>query len=149
MATSFPTDFLTYVPSDLPAYQLTSLPAVLADLVVGIHFLFVVFVVLGGLLVLRRPWVAYLHIPAAVWGAAIEFAGWVCPLTPLEHWLRRRAGEGAYAGGFIEHYILPLLYPSALTREIQLLLGVFVIAVNVAIYGYVFRKRSRNKRVGG
>ena len=125
----------------LSAYQLTSLPALLADLVVVVHFAFVMFVVLGGLLVLRWPRVAYVHVPAAIWGAAIEFAGWVCPLTPLEHWLRRKADGAAYAGGFIEHYILPLLYPSALTREIQLLLGFFVIAVNLAIYGYVFRKR--------
>jgi hypothetical protein len=114
----------------------------LADLVVGLHFLFVLFVVLGGLLVLRWRWMAYLHIPAAVWGAAIEFAGWICPLTPLEHWLRRRAGDAAYSGGFIEHYILPLLYPSALTRNIQLLLGTFVILANVGIYGYLLYRRQ-------
>ncbi len=85
---------------------------------------------------------AYFHIPAAVWGALIEFAGWVCPLTPLEHWLRRQAGSAAYSGGFIEHYILPILYPSALTRDIQLLLGFLVIALNLAIYAYVFRRRQ-------
>jgi hypothetical protein len=113
---------------------------VLADLVVGLHFLFVLFVVLGGLLVLRWRRVAYLHIPAAIWGAAIEFAGGVCPLTPLEQWLRRQAGDAPYAGGFIEHYILPLLYPSALTRDIQLVLGFLVIALNLALYVYIFRK---------
>jgi hypothetical protein len=113
----------------------------LADLVVGLHFIFVLFVVLGGLLVLRWRWMVYLHLPAAIWGAAIEFAGWVCPLTPLEQWLRRKAGDTAYAGGFIEHYILPVLYPSALTRDIQLVLGVLVIVLNLAIYTYVFRKR--------
>jgi len=112
----------------------------LADLVVAAHFLFVAFVVLGGLLVLRWPKVAYLHIPAAIWGAAIEFAGWICPLTPLEQSLRRQAGEHAYSAGFIEHYILPVLYPTALTRNIQLLLGFLVIAVNVAIYSYAFRR---------
>ena len=112
-------------------------------MVVAVHFLFVVFVVLGGLLVLRWPQVAYIHIPAAVWGAAIEFAGWLCPLTPLENWLRRQAGSADYSGGFIEHYILPILYPSALTREIQLLLGFLVIAANLAIYGYAFRRRGR------
>jgi uncharacterized membrane protein YhhN len=117
------------------------LPAFLADLVVALHFLFVVFVVLGGLLVLRWPKVAYLHIPTAVYGAAIEFFGWVCPLTPLENSLRREAGQAGYSGGFIEHYILPVLYPSALTREIQLLLGFLVIALNVAIYAYVVRRR--------
>ena len=115
----------------------------LADLVVAAHFLFVAFVILGGLLVLRWPKMAYLHIPAALYGAAIEFAGWTCPLTPLENWLRRQAGDSGYSGGFIENYILPLLYPSALTRNIQLLLGLFVIAVNLAIYAYVFRRRSR------
>jgi hypothetical protein len=115
--------------------------------VVGVHFLFVLFVVLGGLLVLRWPRVAYLHIPAAVWGAAIEFAGWVCPLTPLENWLRRQTGDTDYSAGFIEHYILPILYPSALTQNIQLLLGLLVLAVNVAVYSYVLRTRGR--RVGG
>lgn len=121
----------------------------LADLVVGVHFLFVLFVVLGGLLVLRWPRLAYLHVPAAIWGAAIEFAGWICPLTPLEHWLRRRAGSAGYSGGFIEHYILPILYPSALSRDIQLLLGIIVIAVNLAIYAYVFRRRNRHTLGGG
>lgn len=102
------------------------------------------FVVLGGLLVLRWPWIAYLHVPAAIWGATIELGGWVCPLTPLEHWLRGQAGSAGYSGGFIEHYLLPLLYPSALTRQIQLLLGFLVIAVNLAIYVYVFRRSSKS-----
>jgi len=121
---------------------LTRLPALLADLIVAAHFAFVLFVVLGGLLVLRWPRVAYLHIPAAIWGAAIEFAGWICPLTPLENWLRRQEGSAGYSGGFIEHYILPILYPSALTREVQLILGFLVIAANLAIYGYVFRRKA-------
>ena len=115
----------------------------LADIVVGVHALFVLFVVLGGLLVLRWPRLAYLHVPAAIWGAAIEFAGWICPLTPLEQWLRREAGSAGYSGSFIEHYILPILYPSALTREIQLILGFLVIGFNLTIYAYVFRKRTR------
>lgn len=115
---------------------------ILADLVVAAHFLFVAFVVLGGLLVLRWPRAAYLHIPAAVWGAAIEFAGWICPLTPLEISLRRQAGSAGYSGSFIEHYILPILYPSAITRETQLLLGFLVIAVNLTIYTFVFRRRT-------
>ena len=113
---------------------------VLADLVVGLHFVFVVFVVLGGLLVLRWPKLAYLHVPVAVYGSAIEFVGWICPLTPLENSLRRQAGEAGYSTGFVEHYILPLLYPSALTREIQLLLGLLVIGVNLGIYAYVVRR---------
>jgi Protein of Unknown function (DUF2784) len=114
----------------------------LADLVVGAHFLFVLFVVLGGLLTLRWGWVAYLHIPAALWGAAIEFGGWVCPLTPLEHWLRLRAGSTSYSGGFIEHYLLPVLYPSALTRTIQLVLGTLVLVLNLAIYTYLVRRKT-------
>lgn len=114
----------------------------LADLVVALHFLFVLFVVLGGLLVLRWPKVAYLHLPTAVYGAAIEFFGWICPLTPLENSLRQQAGERGYSGGFVEHYLLPLLYPSALTRNIQLLLGLLVIVVNLLIYLYVFRRRQ-------
>jgi hypothetical protein len=117
----------------------------LADLVVGAHFLFVLFVVLGGLLALRWPRVAYLHVPAAIWGAAIELAGGICPLTPLENWLRRQAGGAGYSGGFIEHYLLPVLYPTALNRDVQLVLGFLVIAVNLTIYAYVFRKRTTRK----
>ena len=106
---------------------------ILADLVVGVHALFVVFVVAGGLLVLRRPWVAAAHLPAAVWGALIEFSGWICPLTPLEKSLRAAAGQAGYEGGFIEHYLLPVLYPAGLTRGVQLVLGAAVIAVNLAV----------------
>jgi uncharacterized protein DUF2784 len=112
--------------------------------VVGLHFTFVLFVVLGGLLVLRWPWVAYLHIPAALWGAAIEFGGWVCPLTPLEQWLRRQAGSAGYSGDFVEHYVLSILYPSALTRHIQLLLGCLVLGLNLGIYGYLLYRGAGN-----
>lgn len=115
--------------------------SLLADLVVVVHLAFVVFVVLGGLLVLRRGWVAWLHVPAAVWGALIELFGWVCPLTPLEQWLRRRAGEAGYQGGFVEHYLLPILYPGELTREIQVMLGVAVLVLNLAVYGRVLWRR--------
>src|ERR687897_3391396 len=97
---------------------------ILADLVVGVHALFVVFVVFGGLLPLRWPWVAAVHLPAAVWGTLIEFRGWVCPLTPLEKSLRASAGQAGYEGEFVEHYILPLLYPGQMTRGIQVSLGV-------------------------
>ena len=99
-----------------------------------------IFVVLGGLLVLRRRWVMWLHLPAAAWGALIEFAGCICPLTPLEKWLRREGGLGGYQGGFVEHYILPLLYPSALTRTVQLVLGAGVIVVNLLIYWRVWKR---------
>ena len=117
----------------------------LADLVVVLHFAFVLFVVFGGLLVLRWRWVAYLHVPAAIWGVLIELTGWICPLTPLENALRSRAGETGYQGGFVEHYILPALYPSALTRRIQLLLGAVVLLLNLAIYAYVLRRSAGNR----
>jgi hypothetical protein len=116
----------------------------LADLVVALHFAFVLFVVLGGLLVLRWPRLAYVHVPAAIWGVLIEFAGWVCPLTPLENSLRVRAGEAGYEGSFVEHYILPMLYPSALTRNVQFLLGALVLALNLAFYAYLLRRTRRN-----
>ena len=113
----------------------------LADLVVGVHALFVCFVVAGGLLVLRWPWVAAAHLPAAVWGALIELRGGVCPLTPLENSLRASAGQAGYQGGFIEHYLMPVLYPEGLTRGVQLALGALVIAVNLGIYGVVLWRR--------
>jgi uncharacterized membrane protein YhhN len=116
---------------------------ILADLVVGLHFLFVLFVVLGGLLVMRWPRLAYIHVPVAIYGALIEFVGWVCPLTPLENSLRAKAGQAGYQGSFIEHYILPLLYPSALTRELQLTLGILVLSINVGIYALVLRRKLR------
>jgi hypothetical protein len=106
----------------------------LADLVVVVHFGFVLFVVLGGFLVLRRPRLALLHLPAAVWGILIEGFGWVCPLTPLENHLRRLAGDEGYPGSFIDHYITSLLYPSGLTRTYQLILGGVVLALNLFLY---------------
>jgi cobalamin synthase len=117
---------------------------ILADLVVGVHALFVAFVVVGGLLALRRPWVAALHLPAAVWGALIEFRGWICPLTPLENSLRAAAGEAGYRSGFIEHYLLPVLYPAGLTRGVQLALGSVVIVVNLVVYGFLLARRRRS-----
>lgn len=116
---------------------------VMADLVVGLHALFVVFVVAGGLLALRWPWVVAGHLPAAVWGALIEFQGWICPLTPLEKSLRASAGQAGYQGGFIEHYVLPVLYPAGLTRGVQLVLGSLVIAINLAVYGVLLRRLRR------
>ena len=115
----------------------------LADAVVVFHAAFVVFVVVGGWLVVRWPRLALIHIPAAIWGALIEVAGWVCPLTPLENYLRGRAGEMGYAGGFVEHYVLRALYPERLTPTIQWGLGLVVIIANAAAYGYVLRSRRR------
>lgn len=112
----------------------------LADLVLVVHLAFVLFVVLGGLLALRWPRVAWVHVPVALYGALIEFAGFVCPLTPLENSLRRRGGEAGYEGGFIEHYVTATLYPTGLTREVQLGLGVAVLAINGAIYAVWLRR---------
>lgn len=117
----------------------------LADAVVVLHFAFVVFVVLGGLLALRWPAVAWVHVPAAIWGAVVEFAGWICPLTPLEGWLRDRAGQAAYGTGFVEHYVVPLLYPAALTPSLQWMLGSLVVAVNLAIYAVVWHRRRKRR----
>jgi len=114
---------------------------VLADLLVAIHFGFVLFVLFGGVLSAWRAWIACFHIPAAVWGALIEFTGWICPLTPWEQRLRACAGQTGYGGGFIEHYLLPVLYPGALTPGIQRLLGLVVVVVNLLAYGTVLRRR--------
>jgi hypothetical protein len=115
----------------------------LADLVLVVHFGFVLFVVLGGLLVLRWRWVAFVHIPAAIWGVLIEYSGWVCPLTPLENSLRMRGGDAGYSGGFIEHYIQPMLYPAGLTRGTQIVLGSLALLVNLTAYGVVIARRNR------
>ncbi len=112
----------------------------LADLVVILHFAFVLFVIFGGLLVLRWPRLAYVHLPVALYGALIELVGWVCPLTPLEKRLRESAGLEGYQGGFVEHYILPVLYPAGLTRNVQLVLGLIVVGMNLVIYTVVARK---------
>lgn len=115
----------------------------LADLIVAIHFVFVAFVAAGGLLSLRWPRAAWLHLPAAAWGAAIEFSGAVCPLTPLENALRAAAGEQSHAGDFIGRYLLRVIYPDGLTREHQIALGIAVVAVNAAIYAWAFARRGR------
>jgi hypothetical protein len=120
----------------------------LADFTVLLHLAFILFAVLGGLLALRWPRAAWVHLPAAAWAAAIELGGWICPLTPLENALR--AGEAGYAGGFVEHYLLPLIYPAGLTREIQFALAGFVLLVNIAIYLAVARRwRVEDSTPGG
>ncbi len=120
------------------AYQL------LADLVVALHFAFIVFGLLGGLLALWQKWVAFIHIPAATWGSLIVIQGWICPLTPLENYLRMEAGAGGYSGGFIAHYIAPIIYPDGLTRDLQVNLGFIALGINIAIYSYVvYRRRQK------
>jgi hypothetical protein len=117
-----------------------------ADAVLMLHGVFILFVVAGGLLALRWPAAAALHIPCAAWGAYIEFSGGICPLTPLEQRLRTLAGEAGYSGGFIEHYLLPLIYPAGLTPTVQVLLGSGVILVNLAVYALVLRRRGAGGR---
>ena len=117
-----------------------------ADLVLAAHLAFVLFVVCGGLLVLKRPRLAWLHLPAVAWAAFVEFSGWICPLTPFEVALRRDAGEAGYGGDFIEHYLVSLIYPTGLTRDLQMLIGVFVLLVNLAIYWILWRRRRPLRR---
>ena len=121
---------------------------VLADLVVVVHFAFVLFVVGGVLLVLRWPHLAWAHLPAVAWGAWIELAGRICPLTPLEVRWRRLAGQAGYEGGFIEQYLLGVLYPAGLTRGVQVALGVAVLVVNLVVYWLVWRKWNRARQGG-
>lgn len=117
------------------------LARVLADAVLVVHAAFVAWVVLGGFAVAHRPALAWLHLPAAAWGAAISFGGWTCPLTPLEHALRRAAGEAGDGGGFVERHLLAMLYPDGLTRGVQVALGLGVVAVNLLAYALVRRRR--------
>jgi imidazolonepropionase-like amidohydrolase len=117
----------------------------LADGIVLLHLGFVLFAVLGGLVVLFRPRLAWAHVPAAVWAAAVEIGGWWCPLTPLENRLRRAAGDAAYEGGFVERYLLPCLYPEGLTRAAQVALGVGVLALNGALYAFLWARRRRSR----
>lgn len=111
----------------------------LADAVLLLHLAFVLFVLFGGFLALKCRRAIWLHLPAAIWGAVVEFSGWICPLTPLENWLRAQGGEGGYEGDFIVRYVIPILYPEALTPQIQVILALVVMGVNVAIYGWLWR----------
>lgn len=115
----------------------------LADVIVVLHLGFVVFVVLGALLAFRWPRVIWLHVPAACWGAWIEFSGRICPLTPLENRLRRLGGDAAYESDFVTQYLLPILYPPGLTLDVQILLGVLVVLINAAIYGLLWHRSRR------
>jgi Protein of Unknown function (DUF2784) len=117
--------------------------SLLAYLALIVHLAFVIFVLCGGLLVLRWRRIAWLHLPAVVWGAFVEFSGWICPLTPLENWSREQGGETAYPSDFITQYLLPVLYPGDLTRNIQLLLGTGVVVLNAVVYWWLWRIQAR------
>jgi hypothetical protein len=113
---------------------------VLADIVVIVHLLFIPFALFGGLLGLWRAWLLLLHLPAAVWVAVLEFMGLICPLTPLENYLRAAGGQEGYSGGFIEYYIVPVIYPPGLTPAMQMALGFIALAVNIGVYAFVWRR---------
>lgn len=116
---------------------------ILADSVVIFHFVFIVFALLGGLLILWRTWFIIIHVPTAIWIALIEFKGWICPLTPLENQLLKLSGSSGYQGGFVDHYLLPVIYPAGLTHQVQVILGSLAILVNFGIYAFVYwRKRK-------
>lgn len=114
----------------------------LADAVAVLHFVFIIFVMVGGLIALKWPHAMWIHLPAALWGAWIEFAGGICPLTPLENWLRERGGERGYGTGFIAHYVLPLIYPGEMTETVRIALGFAVVGINVGIYAWVWRRKN-------
>ena len=114
-----------------------------ADIVLLLHLAFIVFVVFGGLLALKNIKWAWLHVPAALWGGLVEFTGWFCPLTPLENWLRLKAGDGTYQDSFISHYLLPLIYPVELTRHLQIILGAGVVLISLIVYSLVIFKRAK------
>lgn len=118
-----------------------------ADLVLILHLGFIVFVVLGGFLIVRFRWVVLVHVPAAAWGTFVELTGRICPLTTWENALRRSAGESGYADSFIEHYIVPVIYPSGLTRDIQFGIAGAVVIANIVIYGWLLYRWSRSRAV--
>ena len=117
----------------------------LADLVLALHLAFIAFIVAGGLLAFRWRWAPLVHVPAVLWGVYIEASGGVCPLTPLENALRHAAGAAGYSGGFIEHYLIPVIYPVALSHTIRLLLAGLVVLANTLVYAVVWL-RHRNAR---
>ena len=121
------------------------LDRLLADAVVVFHVLFIAFAIGGGLLVLRWRRVIWLHLPAVAWAVLVEVMNWPCPLTPLENFFRRRGGEAGYSDSFVEHYIMPVLYPEGLTDQMQFLIGSFVFAVNVAVYTAVVLQWRRRR----
>ncbi|MGR5448843.1 DUF2784 domain-containing protein [Vibrio campbellii] len=117
----------------------------LADLVVMLHLLFIIFALIGGVLVRWRSYLLFIHIPAALWVTVISFKGWICPLTPLENQLRQAAGDEGYPGGFVEHYIIPIIYPVELRFDVQVLLGIAALGINIVIYALVYYRYKLNQ----
>jgi len=123
------------------------LPRVAADLTLILHLAFIAFALLGALLALRWRWIPWFQLPAAAWGIYVEASGRLCPLTDIENHFRRLAGQGGYAEGFVERYLLPIIYPAGLTRDIQFILAAAVVMTNLVIYGFIFLRRSRRARL--
>jgi hypothetical protein len=121
---------------------------ILADIIVIIHLAFIVFVLVGGFLILKWPRIIWIHIPVFFWGAIVEFTGWICPLTPWENHFRRLAGVSVYEGDFVGNYILPVIYPEELTRNVQIVLGSLVVSINLLIYTLVLIRAMRKRRSG-
>jgi hypothetical protein len=121
----------------------------LADAVVLLHLLFIAFAICGGVLVLRWRRVMWVHLPAVAWATLVEVMNWPCPLTPLENHFRRRGGDAGYAGGFVEHYVWPVIYPDGLTDRTQFFIGSFVFVVNAAAYALVWALWRRHRAPGG
>lgn len=119
----------------------------LAALVLVAHLAFIVFVVAGGLLALRWHWAPLVHLPAALWGVFIELSGGICPLTPLENYLLRAGGASGYSGGFIEHHLVPIIYPVGLSPSIQVLLAALVVFVNALVYSLIWRRIRASRRI--
>jgi hypothetical protein len=117
-----------------------------AEVVLSVHFAFIAFVLCGALLAVRWRWIAALHLPAAAWGFFVEITGRICPLTYAENYLRNRAGESGYSQGFIEHYLLPVIYPAGLTQQIQFVLAGVVVLINVLAYGWLLRRGASRRR---
>jgi len=120
---------------------------IMADGILLIHFAFVLFVVAGGILVYYRPRLTRVHLPCVAWGALVEFYGWICPLTPLENYLRHQGAAGGYDESFLMHYLISVLYPQALTPKIQIALGVIVLGINAMVYGLIRYRYKKRKGV--
>lgn len=118
----------------------------MADAVLVVHLVFIAFVLVGGVAVLRWPRLAWIHVPAATWGVLIEFAGWICPLTPLENEFRELGGQAGYSGGFVDHYITSIIYPDGLTRTMQFAIGALVLIINTYVYVTLWRRRRGRTR---
>lgn len=119
----------------------------LADAITILHIAFIVFVFVGGFLIIRKPKIVWLHLPAVIWGLAMTFLGWGCPLTSLEKWLRRVAGQNGYDGGFIEHYFGPVIYPGGMPNAAEPLAGIFVLVWSIAIYSFAFARIRQRQGV--